>query len=336
MTRFQNILFVGQGLPDETAALRQALALASEGARFAALVLCPPLPRSLSAHRDRYLHFLEHELRQELQKLGHPSPQSVDVRVLDGKAPAVKVVREVLDRGFDLVVKQVEATARGRGFRSLDMNLLRDCPCPLWLSRKSAESAGEPGTIAVAIDPHAETDEEEQLSYELLRFGRLLADREHKQQLHVVGCGELAYEEYLRNSVFSQLSDEEVMKASLSVQRHDRANLEALVQASGILGNAETGDVHSRNVHSRDVESGDVQSGNIQPGDVQIDLLRGEPDQRIPEYLANNHIDLLVMGTVARTGIPGFVIGNTAENLLQKISCSLLAIKPHRFVSPLA
>lgn len=40
------------------------------------------------------------------------------------------------------------------------------------------------------------------------------------------------------------------------------------------------------------------------------------------------------MGTVARTGIPGFIIGNTAENILQKIDCSLLALKPLGFVSP--
>jgi nucleotide-binding universal stress UspA family protein len=40
------------------------------------------------------------------------------------------------------------------------------------------------------------------------------------------------------------------------------------------------------------------------------------------------------MGTVARTGISGFIIGNTAENILQKIDCSLLALKPQGFVSP--
>lgn len=40
------------------------------------------------------------------------------------------------------------------------------------------------------------------------------------------------------------------------------------------------------------------------------------------------------MGTVARTGIPGFIIGNTAENTLREIRCSLLALKPNGFVSP--
>jgi len=48
----------------------------------------------------------------------------------------------------------------------------------------------------------------------------------------------------------------------------------------------------------------------------------------------NKNIDILVMGTVARTGIPGFVIGNTAENIVQKLSCSLMALKPRGFVSP--
>jgi nucleotide-binding universal stress UspA family protein len=58
------------------------------------------------------------------------------------------------------------------------------------------------------------------------------------------------------------------------------------------------------------------------------------PDQSIPDFIDQNDIDILVMGTVARTGIYSFVIGNTAENILQKLSCSLLALKPKGFVSP--
>jgi nucleotide-binding universal stress UspA family protein len=40
------------------------------------------------------------------------------------------------------------------------------------------------------------------------------------------------------------------------------------------------------------------------------------------------------MGTVARTGISGLLIGNTAERLLQQLKCSILAIKPEEFTSP--
>ena len=44
--------------------------------------------------------------------------------------------------------------------------------------------------------------------------------------------------------------------------------------------------------------------------------------------------DLVVMGTVGRTGIAGLFIGNTAEMVLEQVQCSVLAVKPPGFVSP--
>ena len=40
------------------------------------------------------------------------------------------------------------------------------------------------------------------------------------------------------------------------------------------------------------------------------------------------------MGTVGRSGIPGLIIGNTAEKVINGIDCSLLAVKPAGFVTP--
>jgi nucleotide-binding universal stress UspA family protein len=42
------------------------------------------------------------------------------------------------------------------------------------------------------------------------------------------------------------------------------------------------------------------------------------------------------MGTVCRTGIPGLIIGNTAERVLDVVDCSVLTVKPEGFVSPVA
>jgi hypothetical protein len=42
----------------------------------------------------------------------------------------------------------------------------------------------------------------------------------------------------------------------------------------------------------------------------------------------------MVMGTVCRTGTAGFLIGNTAETVLADVTCSVLAMKPDGFVSP--
>ncbi len=41
------------------------------------------------------------------------------------------------------------------------------------------------------------------------------------------------------------------------------------------------------------------------------------------------------MGTLGRSGVAGFVIGNTAERVIKALNTSLLAIKPGGFVSPI-
>jgi universal stress protein E len=42
-----------------------------------------------------------------------------------------------------------------------------------------------------------------------------------------------------------------------------------------------------------------------------------------------------VMGTIGRTGVKGLLIGETAERVLRRANCSVLALKPRGFRSPL-
>ena len=65
-------------------------------------------------------------------------------------------------------------------------------------------------------------------------------------------------------------------------------------------------------------------------------LVRGVPERVIVEQSRDLRADLVVMGTVARTGLAGVFIGNTAENIINSLECPLLAVKPEGFVSPLA
>ena len=77
-----------------------------------------------------------------------------------------------------------------------------------------------------------------------------------------------------------------------------------------------------------------VSSSEIENINSTVFHIRGRADEKILEFVHSNNIDILVMGTVARTGIPGLIIGNTAENIFHKINCSLIALKPDGFVSP--
>lgn len=65
-------------------------------------------------------------------------------------------------------------------------------------------------------------------------------------------------------------------------------------------------------------------------------LIQGPAQQVIPQTAERLGVDLVVMGTLGRTGVAGFFIGNTAEMVLEQLKCSVLAIKPPGFVSPVA
>ena len=59
-----------------------------------------------------------------------------------------------------------------------------------------------------------------------------------------------------------------------------------------------------------------------------------EPETAILNCAKQHLVDLIVMGTVGRSGIAGLITGNTAERLLPRLPCSLLAVKPPGFETP--
>ena len=75
-------------------------------------------------------------------------------------------------------------------------------------------------------------------------------------------------------------------------------------------------------------------SAGIASSSIRTELVRGVPQDVIPAYVAAHAIDLVVMGTLARTGVPGLIIGNTAERVLHRLKGSVLAIKPPGFRAP--
>jgi universal stress protein E len=68
----------------------------------------------------------------------------------------------------------------------------------------------------------------------------------------------------------------------------------------------------------------------------QIAITEGEPSAAILPYIDQHSIELITMGTIARSGVSGLFVGNTAERLLPQLPCSILAVKPDDFVSPVS
>lgn len=308
MELFENVLFVTSGDDGVADARDQALLLAcSNGTPLTALIVCPELPDYLGNYRDLITAGLRQQLLDALDSaLASCNPGarniSLTVQLEEGSMPAVRIIRRVLEDGHGVVIKAAGFQSGTSGFHSLDMELLRKCPCPVWLCRPVPEQTTG-AVVAVAIDPECETPEARTLALRLLRFARTLADA-RGCSLHVVSCWDYVFEEYLRHNIRMDIDDAALDMVVMEVRNGHRSALQGLLVESGI--NAK----------------------------YEVHHLRGKADELIPRHTRENAVDVLVMGTLGRTGIPGFIIGNTAENIVQKISCSLVAFKPEGFISP--
>lgn len=309
MRNFHNILYASTGMGDETEGLKQALSLVRNNrAAMRVVLVYPELPKNLEVYRETFEASLSGQVDTAIQTaLAALNVSEADVPVkvvVEGGdvPPAIHIIRHVLRDAHDLVIKEAEPKEGGKGFSSTDMTLLRKCPCPVWLARPISRSRKEI-RVAVAISPENRDQAEYDLSVRLLQLSRSLADT-CSGELDIICCSDYQFEEYLRRNSRVRIPDETILTAVQKVQSQHHASLSRLIQDSGIGGT------------------------------YHIRYLKGHADKAIPNFIETKAVDILVMGTVARTGILGFLIGNTAENVVERLGCSLLALKPNGFVSP--
>lgn len=69
---------------------------------------------------------------------------------------------------------------------------------------------------------------------------------------------------------------------------------------------------------------------------LETHMLKGDAADAITRLTQTLEIDLLILGTVCRSNFVFFTMGNTAEQVLQRVQCSVLAVKPDWFLSSVA
>ncbi|MCJ2376961.1 universal stress protein [Vibrio sp. ZSDZ34] len=68
---------------------------------------------------------------------------------------------------------------------------------------------------------------------------------------------------------------------------------------------------------------------------IQTQVLEGETRDVLPQFISDSQANLVILGSMSRSGIAGFVMGNTAESMINKLECSVITIKPDTFESPI-
>lgn len=209
----------------------------------------------------------------------------------------IAIIRKVIRETYDLVIK--ESTLE-QGIDQLSMRLVRKCPCPVWVMKYDSSDFKR---ILAAVDIGEDYAETEALNKKIVELTHSLAQREGGEA-HYLHTWRLEYEVMLRGPRF-KVSPEEIFEMKKELFNERQTKLGALLRDNHITH-------EERQVHLREGVSSEV-----------IQLAINELD-----------IDVVVMGSVGRSGIPGLLIGNKAEKLLNSINCTVLTVKPDGFKTP--
>ena len=323
MKRFKRILCVVEPRQDVEPVLERAVSLAQNNQATLTVVSVAPRVTAGISMPDGGPISLElqkaaiADSRQQLENAVAPfqSQITIDVKVLMGTA-FLEIIREVLRHSHDLVIKAPEDPAwLDRLFGTDDMHLLRKCPCPVWLVKHSSSKSYRQILAAVDVDagyPKPERTIRHKLNNNVLELAISLSLSDFAE-LHVAHAWEGVSESALRGA-FHQRPAAEVIAHDEQVRKLHDAGLDDLLSDV----------VKSRNEDAL---------GYLSP---KKHLVKGQARKEIPRLAKSLKADLVVMGTVARIGVAGLFIANTAEAILEQIECSVLAVKPEGFETPVS
>ena len=305
MKRFKNILYISDASSETCPALERAVALAETNkARLTVADVIDPVDddKDIQGRYGISLNQLLHDYRlKELSKLVEPYQSEqhlIYTRVMAGPAFA-EIIKSVMQNDYDLVIKASRPPANlgEQLLGSTDLHLLRKCPCPVWIDRPGKSIPYR--RILAAVDPLGDVG----AANRILQLATSLAERE-QAELEVVHAWQFNGESFIRNGRARLPTDE----------------VDALVDGE-----------HKRHVEKLNTLLRDY---GMNTADANVHLVKG---LAVPSILqVGESADLIVMGTIGRGGIPGFIIGNTAEEVMQLTKASILAVKPDGYLSPLA
>ena len=308
MNRFKNILVVAT----EDGALPTLLARAGELARMndarltlLGIVETPRVPRRLKLGDGEEIDFqryLERTRREELSAFADTlDGVEITVDVAHGIG-FVEVIRRVVHNGNDLLIIPAEPAGPRIGpmRASLTMHLLRKCPVPVWVDSDDDTLSAD---VAVAIGAFDDDPDRDSLTVTLIELSASLAGL-RGGTLHVIHAWRLVGESLLRRGRHRPPANEvdAMVEDAYRTATRQLDKLVALAPDNGVP--------------------------------IETHLAKGDAGTVVPEMLDRLHPGVVVMGTLARAGLKGVFVGNTAESVLGSIEVPVLAMKPPGFETP--
>lgn len=212
--------------------------------------------------------------------------------------PFEAIIERVIQDKYDLVIKGTHEHDKFKSvvFTPTDWHILRKCPCPVLLVKEHEWPSN--GNILAAVN--VGSDEAEHLSL------NLKITQEAKQLAHF-----LKGNVHLVNSFPGTPVNIAIEIPEFNSTEYNDTMLKHHEQA--MIAHANKFDISVANTH----------------------VVEGLPETVIEQVAAQIDAELVILGTIGRTGISAALIGNTAEHVIDQLDCDVLALKPDGYVSPL-
>ncbi|MEY0024462.1 universal stress protein UspE [Providencia rettgeri] len=224
----------------------------------------------------------------------------IEIKVIWHNKPYEAIIQEVISGEHDLLLKMAHQTDNFESiiFTPLDWHLLRKCPAPVWMVKDKVWP--DHGSVVVAVNLSNEESYHDDLNIKLVEKTKDLATRIIKEQeIHLVSAYPVA-----PMNIAIELPDFDPSLYNNALRGQHLIAMKELRQKFGI---------DEKYTHVRE------------------DL----PEKIIPDMSEELHAGVVVLGILGRTGISAAFLGNTAEHVIDKLKCDLLAIKPDGFVCPI-
>lgn len=311
MKKYQNILVIIDPDSDEQKALNRAVELAKKTqatitAFLSIFDLSYEMTTMLSPEERATMRSGVVKSREEWLKSLIAEPEdniefvdlNIHVKVVWHNRPFEAIIHEVINEQHDIVIKGTRLHTKLEHviFTPTDWHLLRKCPCPVLLVKDHLWPSN--GNVLAALKLSNNENEHDALDKKITNEAKYLAEL-IEANVHYVNA-------YPTTPI--NLAIEAPALTTVSYNENIKVNRYNAMAEHSKLFNIEEKYTY-------------IKEGNT---------------HEVIEYFSEAlDSELVIIGTIGRTGLTAALLGNVAEQVIDNLNCDLLALKPDEFVCPL-
>ena len=224
---------------------------------------------------------------------------NIDTQVIWHNRPYGAIINTVINDKYDLVIKGTHQHGALKAviFTPTDWHLVRKCPTPVLFVKDMQWPAQ--GNILAAVNAVSENEQHLSLNKRIIKDAQFLCE--------------------LANAKLNLVNAFPATPVNIAIE----------------IPEFNPG-LYNESVKKHHIESTNELANEFNLTSEQCFIEEGLPEDVIPDVAKRLNSELVVIGTVGRTGLSAALVGNTAEHVIDSLDCDVLALKPDGYVSPLA